>query len=200
VAAHAGEILAVAGEAGRLIEPQFAGGMPVKKIVGVIGGFQVYAFEMTLFTTERIVDAIVANQAIRHLGQIGGGGGVGFIETAVAGGAGVIGVEMAADVAHFAEVFVVVDRRRDNWREVAHLEVKLVVEAKNAWGWFLFGQKAGIDCLCCITIVALEADGFAGEVVVGGFGARRGGDVATGAGDPGFVEVKLVGERGLRRG
>src|ERR1035437_4147188 len=96
---------------------------------------------------------------------------------------------MAADVARRLEVVLLVDGGGKEWRQVAHLEVQGVVEAGDLGRW----RRRDLSIL-----VALEADGFRGQQVVGCLGAagRRG--VACGARKL-QAEVELMREgRGVR--
>jgi hypothetical protein len=78
---------------------------------------------MALLATEGIVDFAVADDAIGHLGHGGRRYLIGFREPAMAGLAGILRVQMAADVARRLQVGLLVDGSRKYRRQVSHLEV-----------------------------------------------------------------------------
>lgn len=71
--------------------------MAIEEIRGVVGGFELEGFRVALRTTEGVVDLVVTDEAVLHMGEVGFGEGAGRrIEATMAGLAGVLGIEMGA--------------------------------------------------------------------------------------------------------
>ena len=132
VTSHAREVCAVAGKAAGFIQIQPARGVLVNESAVVGDGLEVDAFQVTRFATERVVDLGVADQAVRHLGEIGFTRLFGFLESPVASLAEVVRIQMTSDVTILSQIGTAVERCRDQRRQVAKFEVKLVVKAVGA--------------------------------------------------------------------
>jgi len=180
----------VADYAAGFVQAEFAGSVVAEKAGDMAGGFERGVFGVAFFAAERVVDFGMADDAIGHFGHGGGADGVGFRQAAMAGFAGVGGVEMAADFAGRLEVGLFVDGGGQEGRDVAHLQVQGVVEGYDACRGR--GGYLGI-------FVARAASGFDGQEIVGGFGAGGGRGVAGGALQ--FeIQVELMREgRGIGR-
>jgi hypothetical protein len=133
------------------------------------GGFEGGVFSVALLATEGIVDFGVADQAIGHLRHCGRCDLIGFPQAAVAGFAGVLGVQVAAYIAGRLEVRLFIDGSSDGLRHVAHFEMLGVAEEGDAG----LGRRRDLGIL-----VALEADGFRRQQVVRCLGAGGGRGVA----------------------
>ena len=96
-----------------------------------------------------------------------------------------------------SQIGAAVEHDRDQRRNVAEFEVKLVVEAVGALVRLPFRQPACFHFRRGFSVVAGETCLPLRQVAVGGGFAGGGGAMADGAGDPDLVEVKLVGEGGL---
>jgi hypothetical protein len=163
VTSQTSEIPPVTNHTTGLIQVQFAGGMVAEETGQMAGGLERGVLGVALLATEGIVDFGVTHQTIGHLGHGGGGDPVRLQQSAMAGLAGILRVQMAADVARRLEVVLLVDGGGKKWRQVAHLEVQGVVETGDAGRW----RRRDLSIL-----VALEADGFRGQQVVGRIFAR----------------------------
>src|ERR1035437_794758 len=93
------EIPPVANHTTGLVQVQFAGSMVAQKTGQMTGGFERSALGVALLATEGIVDFGVADQTIGHLGHGGGGDLDGVLQSAMAGLAGILRVQMAAYIA-----------------------------------------------------------------------------------------------------
>src|SRR5258708_4899513 len=89
---------------------------------------------MAELATERWVDLVMADQAVRHLREIGFGGSARFLHAAVTGRAGVGAVQMAPDVAWRRQIRFRIDRAADNRGDIAEREMLLVIEAREYRG------------------------------------------------------------------
>ena len=155
-----------------LVQVQFTGGMVAEETGQMAGGFERGVLGVALLAAEGIVDFSVTDDAIGHLGHGSRSDLVGFLQTAMARLAGVLGVQMAADVAWRLEVALLVDSSGQNRRNVAHLEVLGVAERSDTGLGRLRDQSI---------LVAGEADGLSGQEIIGRFGAGGGCGVAGSA-------------------
>ena len=73
MASHTSELAPMTHRAGFLVEPGIAPVVCVEKIRSMSSRLQRRALGVTEFATERIVDLVVADQAIGHLRKIGTG-------------------------------------------------------------------------------------------------------------------------------
>ena len=194
---HAREVCAVAGQAGGFVQTQLARGVLVNESAGVGGGFEVDAFQVTRFATEGVVDLGVADQAVRHLGEIGFTRQFGLLESPVASLAGVFRIEMTADVPVLSQIGAAIERGRDQRRKVAEFEVKLVVKAVGALAGLPFRQPACFHFGRGFPVVAGETCPPLRQVAVAGGVTAGGGAVADGASGSDVVEMELVREAGL---
>ena len=138
------------------------------------GRLEVSCLGVAFLAAERVLDLVVAHQAIGHLRHVDLAHGVRFFQAAMASFAGVPGVEMATDVAGVGEVVLLIDRGSENGRDVAHLEMERVAEVRHRGrGW-----RGDPDLAL---LVAGGARGFRREQIVLGPGARLRGGVALGA-------------------
>lgn len=96
MAAQAGKLASVAHCAGGFVKLELPGSVGVEKICTVVGRLQVRVLRVAELATERVVDLVVTDQAIRHLGHVGGTHPVGFLHTAMAGFAGISRVQALA--------------------------------------------------------------------------------------------------------
>jgi len=90
---------------------------------------------MALRATERRIDLVMADQAIRHLRKYfplcRNRGGVRSLQTPVTRAACVFGIELRAQASHGAKVRLGVDGGRDQRRQVTHLQVLLMAKLGN---------------------------------------------------------------------
>ena len=129
---HARKGTAVANCTSRFVEVQLAGTVGIREMFDMAGGLERCVLRVTVLATERRIDLSVADQAVGHLRQCRAGHLVGFFEAAMAGLAGVSGIEVAADVAGRLKVGLVINRRRDERRGAPHLQVQGMAELREA--------------------------------------------------------------------
>src|SRR5947199_4007800 len=99
MAAQAAECAAMTDGAGGLVQVELARTVCAHESGYVAGRLEVSVGCVALLATERVVDLVVAYQAIRHFRHVRGGNLVALRQTAMTRLARVRGVEMAADVA-----------------------------------------------------------------------------------------------------
>ena len=190
MATQAAEVSAVADHAAGLVEVEFARGVVADEIGGMAGRFEIGVLGVAFLATKGVIDIAMADDAIGHFGHIRRADLYRIGQSAVAGLAGIAGVEMTADVVGRLKVGLFVDGGGQEGRDVAHLQVQGVVEGYDACRGR--GGYLGI-------FVARAASGFDGQEIVGGFGAGGGRGVAGGALQ--FeIQVELMREgRGIGR-
>ena len=129
MAAHAGERPAVAHRAGSLVQVHFSGAVQVQEMFHVIGRFQEgCVLHVAVLAGEGILDVRMAHQAIGHFRQRGMRHLVGFFQTAVAGFAWIVGIQVPPDVIGWLEVILGVDGLGQEGRRIAHFQVQRVAE------------------------------------------------------------------------
>jgi len=104
--------------------------MQVDEAGGVTGRLQSCIFGMAVRAAERRIDLAVADKAIRHPGKMLGCRKIGFSYPAVAGEAGIIGIQMTAHVSGKSEVTAAVDRASKRRGDISETKVQFVIEAK----------------------------------------------------------------------
>ena len=171
VAAHTGECPAMTHRTRAFIQVQLAGGMVVQKMGGVVGGLEGGGFGVTIRATEGRIDLGVADQAIGHLWKGSASDGVGFLQTAMAGFAGIPGVEHGADGAGGLEVIAVIDSGCEERRHAAHAQMEGVAEfvhrapAQAASGLMTAGAQGGRREEIVLRAGALLRGGMAGDAL-----------------------------------
>ena len=145
----------VADRATRFIKVHLAGTVGRDESFYVTGRFEVIVLGVALLATERVVDLVVADDAVRHFRHVERRNLGAVRHSAMAGIAGVVRVEVLSDIARRLEIGFLVDRLGDHRCDVAHLEMLLVAEMSHPGGWrirnlprlvarpagFLFGQQ-----------------------------------------------------------
>src|SRR5437762_8863795 len=96
----------------------------------MIGGPQLGVWAVAAFTTERQLDFVVTNQAIRHLRQVRAANRIRCFDAAVARQARVRSVQMPAYIACWRKILAAVDGLGDDGRDVAELQVLFVAEVR----------------------------------------------------------------------
>lgn len=146
MAAEAGELPAVANRASQLLR---LARVRVQKVGGMEGGLQGLVSAVAGFATVGRFDLVVADQAIRHMGEMllrCATNGSGLLDAVMAGGAGVLRVKRRGGL---AEIRLGLDGGLDHRREVRELRMKGVIEeahtqfARLFYGylsWFVTGR------------------------------------------------------------
>ena len=184
--AQAAKSLPMADRAAWLIEVHLARAVGRDETFYVTGGLEVIVLGVALFATERIVDLVVADDAVRHLRHVEGGNLVALRQSAMAGVAGVLRIEVPADVARGLQIGLLIDGGRNHRSDVAHLEMLLVAEMSHPGGRWSRDLHRG---------VATGADLLIRKQVVGRLRARAHFGVTRHAFHLQF-DVKLMGKRG----
>src|SRR6266571_7677853 len=130
MAPHAGELYTITHSARGLIRYRPVVRMQVDEAGGVTGRLQSCIFGMAVRAAERRIDLAVADKAIRHPGKMLGCRKIGFSHPAVAGEAGIIGIQMTAHVSGKSEVTAAVDRASKGRGDISETKVQFVIEAK----------------------------------------------------------------------
>ena len=130
MAPHAGELYTMTHFARGLIRYRPVVRMQVDEAGGVTGRLQSCIFGMAVRAAERRIDLAVADKAIRHPGKMLGCRKIGFSHPAVAGEAGIIGIQMTAHVSGKSEVTAAVDRASKGRGDISETKVQFVIEAK----------------------------------------------------------------------
>ena len=173
--AHAGEPSSMADRACGIVQMEFAGGVGVHEIRGMVCRFErLDVLAVAGLTTERVLNLAMANQTVRHLRQGRMGYAVGIFQTPVAGHAGIAGVQVAANIIGGLEVVLFVDSQGEQWRHVPHLQVLSVAEA----GDTCYRRRRNLNLRLPM---AIQTDFFRGQKVVVDSGATGGSGVAPGA-------------------
>lgn len=180
--AEAAEIGTVADSATGLVEVQVARAVGAHESSYMADRFEVIAFSVALFATERVVDLAVANEAVGHFGHVEGGDLGTFFQGSMTGMAGVSSVQVAADIARGLEVLFLVDGGGDGGGQVAHFEVLQVAE---------MSHRGGRGTRDVARFVAGLAGFWAGEQVVG-WGCTGGGCSVTGGALNLQLEMELM--------
>jgi len=128
VTAQAAEIRPVADGATGFVEVEVACAMCAHETLYVIGRLEVIAFRMTLFAAERIVDLAMADQAVRHPGHVDSGDLRTLVQGSMTGLARVCTVQVAADIAGWLKVQLLIDCNRQDRRHIPHSQVLLVAK------------------------------------------------------------------------
>lgn len=172
---HARKHAAMAHRASGLVEIQLAGAVKIQKMKDVVRRLQLGVFGVTDFTGKGVFDLRVADQAIGHLRQRRVSHLVGLFQAAVARFAGVLRVQVAADVARRLKINPDIDCFGQEGLHIAHLQVQGVTKVRHE------GVRRCGDGGNLILRVAIEADfSFGQQIVVRlGTGSRSG--VALGA-------------------
>jgi hypothetical protein len=90
--------------------------MGLQKLRRMVRRPQFGAGAVALLATERQLDLAVANQTIGHLRQVGAAHGVGSVNAAMAGEAGVGAVQLGAPVARLGKVLAAIDGLGDYYK------------------------------------------------------------------------------------
>lgn len=158
-----------------LVQMEFAGGVGVHEIRGMVCRFErLDVLAVAGLATERVLNLAMANQTVRHLRQGRMGHMVGFLQTPVAGHAGIAGVQVAANLIGGLEVVLLVDSQGEQWRHVPHLQVLSVAEAGDP----CYRRRRNLNLRLPM---AIQTDFFRGQKVVVDSGAMGGSGVAPGA-------------------
>ena len=173
--------------------------MPIDVVLCVIRGHQVGAFQVARRAGEGVIDLGMANQAIRHLWQIGRGGKSRFSHAAMARLAGILGSHVMVRVLMLAKVGAALNRGGNNGRGITHLQVKLVVKAVDSLRGRFLAKPACVHFRSLRTIVTCGARLRLREKPVGRRRARWRRDMAVGASRAGFAEMETVGKGRPRR-
>jgi len=113
MATQAAELAPVAHRTGGFVEVQLPGRVVVEEARNVGGRFQRGIFGVALFAAEGCVDLGVADQAVGHLRHIRRAHLIRLLHPAMAGLAGISGVQVGPDVLGRLEVSFPVDGRGD---------------------------------------------------------------------------------------
>ena len=133
VTTQAMEAAPMAHRTGRLVQVQFAGGVRVEEIRGVAGGRQLRLLRVAELTTIWRIELVVADQAVRHLRQRAALRPVGCFQAAMAALAGVVRVQLRAQVrGRRRQIRLLIDSRGDQRRHISQLQMQLMIEAREA--------------------------------------------------------------------
>ena len=167
--AQAAKIGAVTDYATGFVQVQLAGSVVTDEVGHMTGRFEVGVFGVAFLATKGVIDVAMADDAISHFRHVGGTDLYRIRQAAVAGLAGIAGVEVAAQVAGGLKVGLLVDGGGDDGRDIAHFEVQGVAK----------GYDAGVAGRGDVAaLVAGGAGGLDGKEIVGRFGAGGGRAVA----------------------
>jgi hypothetical protein len=138
----------------------------------VIRGFQLGILGVALLAAKRVIDLAMADQAIGHLGHGGGRDLAGLLQTAVAGLAGVLGIQVGPDIANRLQIGLFINRGGEDGGHISHLQVQGMIEEGDT-GW---SRRGNLNVLVTVLAGLLFR-----EEIVRRFGAGRGGSMASGA-------------------
>ena len=108
--------------------------MPIEPVVSVRGRFQTSYFDVTLLATERGIDAVVADETIRHVREIVVADFIRAIEPSMASGTRVCGVEIGTmHIGGFPQVGARINCFCEYRADVIQLRVQRVVELRDSY-------------------------------------------------------------------
>lgn len=128
MAAQTRELASMTHRTRGLIEAEVFVGVGVEEIGGVIGRLELRGGFMAQGAAIGRLDAVVADQAVRHARHVRVAGLSRFAQTPVARFARVHGVQVLPDVARRRKIGAAIDRAGDDRRHVPELQVRFVAE------------------------------------------------------------------------
>src|ERR1039457_2293744 len=111
----------------------------------MIRRLQLRSFDMAERAANRRVDLVVANEAVGHREESRFRRPLRILDAVVAGQTWVARVETAPQIAGWRQVCPFVDRRGDDRRDVAQLQVRLVTERLQLGGLGLLSKQTDPD-------------------------------------------------------